>query len=287
MNAFDEERLARLIRALPPAPEAWVRAAQELPFASAGLDRDRRSGRSRRRISGTSHRRSRGCPRGRRLRARPAGHRRATGSLQVEVAFRGQSPRGPARPAGAGFPRRGRRGGHDTRGGSVAALVSACAAALLAKIARASSGWPEAPVCSPGRLATRTGDRLVQEVAEEYEAALRARADDPKQPGHAVTSRWAGLCAGSRAAAPARPARRGRRPAGGRGRRELRSRAPTPTPSPPASLAAERPPERSRRARRRSTSPPPPRDPRVKEARPSSREDAARQPQQRRGRREE
>jgi hypothetical protein len=38
MNAFSEERLARLIRALPPAPEAWVRAAQELPLARAGLD---------------------------------------------------------------------------------------------------------------------------------------------------------------------------------------------------------------------------------------------------------
>lgn len=38
MSSFDEERLARLIRALPPAPEAWVRAAQELPFAKAGLD---------------------------------------------------------------------------------------------------------------------------------------------------------------------------------------------------------------------------------------------------------
>ena len=38
MTAFDEERLARLIRALPPAPEAWVRAAQELPLAKAGLD---------------------------------------------------------------------------------------------------------------------------------------------------------------------------------------------------------------------------------------------------------
>jgi hypothetical protein len=38
MTAFDEERLARLIRALPPAPEAWVRAAQELPFARDGLD---------------------------------------------------------------------------------------------------------------------------------------------------------------------------------------------------------------------------------------------------------
>jgi hypothetical protein len=38
MTAFDEERLARLIQALPPAPEAWVRAAQELPLAMAGLD---------------------------------------------------------------------------------------------------------------------------------------------------------------------------------------------------------------------------------------------------------
>ena len=38
MTAFEEERLARLIRALPPAPEGWVRAAQELPFARSGLD---------------------------------------------------------------------------------------------------------------------------------------------------------------------------------------------------------------------------------------------------------
>jgi hypothetical protein len=38
MTALDEERLARLIRALPPAPEAWVRAAQELPLAKSELD---------------------------------------------------------------------------------------------------------------------------------------------------------------------------------------------------------------------------------------------------------
>jgi hypothetical protein len=38
MTAFNEERLARLIRALPPAPAAWVRAATELPLAKAGLD---------------------------------------------------------------------------------------------------------------------------------------------------------------------------------------------------------------------------------------------------------
>jgi regulator of protease activity HflC (stomatin/prohibitin superfamily) len=38
MTALDEERLARLLRALPPAPEAWVLAAQELPAARADLD---------------------------------------------------------------------------------------------------------------------------------------------------------------------------------------------------------------------------------------------------------
>jgi hypothetical protein len=38
MTAFGEERLARLIRALPPAPEGWVRAAQELPFVRGELD---------------------------------------------------------------------------------------------------------------------------------------------------------------------------------------------------------------------------------------------------------
>jgi hypothetical protein len=38
MSSFDEERLARLIHALPPAPECWVRAAQELPLARTQLD---------------------------------------------------------------------------------------------------------------------------------------------------------------------------------------------------------------------------------------------------------
>jgi hypothetical protein len=38
MSAYDEQRLGRLIGMLPPAPEAWVRAAQELPSARRGLD---------------------------------------------------------------------------------------------------------------------------------------------------------------------------------------------------------------------------------------------------------
>jgi hypothetical protein len=36
--SLDEERIARLLRALPPAPVAWVRAAQELPLAQTELD---------------------------------------------------------------------------------------------------------------------------------------------------------------------------------------------------------------------------------------------------------
>jgi hypothetical protein len=38
MNGFDEERIGRSLRLLPPAPEGWVRAAQELPAARAVLD---------------------------------------------------------------------------------------------------------------------------------------------------------------------------------------------------------------------------------------------------------
>jgi hypothetical protein len=38
MTRYDEERLAELLQALPPAPEGWVRAAQELPSARLGLE---------------------------------------------------------------------------------------------------------------------------------------------------------------------------------------------------------------------------------------------------------
>jgi hypothetical protein len=38
MNEYDEERIGRLLRLLPPAPEAWVQAAKELPAARALLD---------------------------------------------------------------------------------------------------------------------------------------------------------------------------------------------------------------------------------------------------------
>jgi hypothetical protein len=38
MTRYDEERLAELLGALPPAPEAWVRAAQELPLVRGQLD---------------------------------------------------------------------------------------------------------------------------------------------------------------------------------------------------------------------------------------------------------
>jgi hypothetical protein len=38
MNAYDIERLSRLIGMLPPAPADWVQAAQELPRARRELD---------------------------------------------------------------------------------------------------------------------------------------------------------------------------------------------------------------------------------------------------------
>jgi hypothetical protein len=38
MSSYDHEQLSKLIGMLPPAPEAWVRAAHELPAARRGLD---------------------------------------------------------------------------------------------------------------------------------------------------------------------------------------------------------------------------------------------------------
>jgi hypothetical protein len=35
---YDEERLAALLKMLPPAPEGWVKAAQELPQARREID---------------------------------------------------------------------------------------------------------------------------------------------------------------------------------------------------------------------------------------------------------
>jgi hypothetical protein len=38
MTNHNEEILAELLRTLPAAPEAWVKAAQEIPLARRGLD---------------------------------------------------------------------------------------------------------------------------------------------------------------------------------------------------------------------------------------------------------
>lgn len=36
--SYDEEKLGELLRLLPPAPQGWVNAAQELPTARAAMD---------------------------------------------------------------------------------------------------------------------------------------------------------------------------------------------------------------------------------------------------------
>ncbi len=38
MRDYNEETLANLLRTLPTPPEAWVKAAQEIPLARRGLD---------------------------------------------------------------------------------------------------------------------------------------------------------------------------------------------------------------------------------------------------------
>ncbi len=67
--------------------------------------------------------------------------------------------------------------GRTPGGGTVAALVTAAAAGLLAKVARASKGaWPDAAGIAAQAVSLR--DRaapLAQVAADEYVAALRAR----------------------------------------------------------------------------------------------------------------
>jgi hypothetical protein len=38
MTGYDEERIALVLRLLPPAPPGWVQAAQELPLARAAIE---------------------------------------------------------------------------------------------------------------------------------------------------------------------------------------------------------------------------------------------------------
>lgn len=75
--------------------------------------------------------------------------------------------------------------GRTPGGGSVAALVTAAAAGLLAKVARSSGeGWPDAPGIAAQAEALR--DRatpLAQLDADEYEAALRAQSEDSQEEG--------------------------------------------------------------------------------------------------------
>jgi hypothetical protein len=38
MSPYDHDTLGRLIAALPPPPDGWLRAAQDLPAARRGID---------------------------------------------------------------------------------------------------------------------------------------------------------------------------------------------------------------------------------------------------------
>ena len=73
--------------------------------------------------------------------------------------------------------------GRTPGGGSVAALVTALAAALLAKIARTSTAWPDSRgIAAQAESLRDRAAPLAQATAEEYEAALQAR-EDEGEPG--------------------------------------------------------------------------------------------------------
>ena len=69
--------------------------------------------------------------------------------------------------------------GRTPGGGSAAAVVTALAAAVLAKIARSSTAWPESRgIAAQAESLRDRAAPLAQASAEEYEAALRARDDE-------------------------------------------------------------------------------------------------------------
>ena len=74
--------------------------------------------------------------------------------------------------------------GRTPGGGSAAALVTALAAALLAKIARTSTAWAEGRgIAAQAESLRDRAAPLAQADAEEYEAALQALEDDSGQAG--------------------------------------------------------------------------------------------------------
>jgi methenyltetrahydrofolate cyclohydrolase len=69
--------------------------------------------------------------------------------------------------------------GRTPGGGSAAALVTALAAALLAKIARTSTAWPDSRgIAAQAESLRDRAAPLAQADAEEYEAAFQAREDE-------------------------------------------------------------------------------------------------------------
>src|SRR4051812_42382941 len=74
--------------------------------------------------------------------------------------------------------------GRTPGGGSAAALVTALAAALLAKIARTSTAWPEGRgIAAQAESLRDRAAPLAQVDAEEYEAALLALEDGGGEAG--------------------------------------------------------------------------------------------------------
>ncbi len=75
--------------------------------------------------------------------------------------------------------------GRTPGGGSVAALVTAMAAGLLAKVARGSTGtWPEAAgIAAQAESLRARAAPLAQADAEQYEAALLARGQSGEGQG--------------------------------------------------------------------------------------------------------
>ena len=182
-----------------------MRAAQELPLAKAGLDEIVARAEADAAVQARLVADLEAAARGRGLRARPGGRRSAEGSLQVQVALRGQSPHGLARTCACGsssteIAAEGRTPG----GGSAAALVTAIAAGSCAKVAQGARRLVAGS--GRGRRAGRSACATAAPLAQADARAVRGRATRP-----ARTSGEAGRAPGLRprpGVCHARPSRR-------------------------------------------------------------------------------
>ena len=207
-HQYDEERLADLLQTLPPAPEGWVKAAQELPQRTPEIDEIAARAEADAEFRAAVDRRPRGRAGSRGLRRRSQPAARAAGTAHRLVAAVRRAVRGKRRPAKRPIstaatvtprhtlPPWGRAGDAAEPNPPEAVFCMACGARLrglarptsASRLRSCSTTWPARPAL---------GERLEPEAAAARDAALlrgrrarRASATAARSRSSSATPRW-------------------------------------------------------------------------------------------------